>query len=341
MSAKTVRSIFLLSLIVASMIAASLVATASASADIRIVSHSQHRSPDEVHIAGEVINEGSSNADFIEVTARLLSSSNQQVGTESSYTLLDILAPGEKSPFHLVFAPPTNYHHYPLSVTATDTAEAPNHNFTVRVTNTSTDADGDRHINGEVTNNNETRAEAVQVVFTFYNAEGGVVEAEVAFPETLDFEPALDPGETAPFELILTSEARSYATFAAVAESSSPPTGSTSPNQTTSPSNPQEETHARTLTLALRRHVVAKGQVSVTDGFTACASEVEVVLQRRTSRGWRRVAAIPTTAEGTYRTKVRDRQGRYRAIAPAFDADSGEATHTCARAVSVTRLHRH
>lgn len=338
---RTIRGIAVVTACATAVIAASLLPEAVAAATIRIVSHSQHVSADEVHIAGEVINDGTRNADFIEITARLLDASNRQLGSERAYTLLEIVAPGEKTPFHLVFEPPAGYDHYSLGVSGTDTSMAPNHNFTVRVTNTTVDEFGDRHLQGEVTNNNETRAEGVQIVFTFYDERGTVVEAEFTFPEAADFDPALDAGESAPFELTLSSDIPEYSTFAAVAESSSPPTGGSSPSPTASPSAPSEQVHPRTITLAIRRHVLAKGRVSVGDDFTACAEEVGVLLQRRAAGRWRAVASTRTTTEGTYRKRLPDRPGRYRAVAPAFDAGTAEQAHTCARSVSPARAHRH
>jgi hypothetical protein len=41
--------------------------------------------------------------------------------------------------------------------------------------------------------------------------------------------------------------------------------------------------HARSITLSLRRHLVARGKVIVLDRFTDCAASVPVRIQRRVS----------------------------------------------------------
>jgi len=68
--------------------------------------------------------------------------------------------------------------------------------------------------------------------------------------------------------------------------------------------------HPRTVTLSLRRHLVARGKVSLGDGFTDCAASVPVKIQRRVSGRWRTVGSTTTTDTGAYRKRIRDRVGR-------------------------------
>jgi IPT/TIG domain len=74
--------------------------------------------------------------------------------------------------------------------------------------------------------------------------------------------------------------------------------------------------HARSITLKLVKHLVAKGKVSVGDGFTACAASVPVKIQRRVSGNWKNVASTTTSATGAYKRKIKDKPGKYRAKAP-------------------------
>jgi hypothetical protein len=80
------------------------------------------------------------------------------------------------------------------------------------------------------------------------------------------------------------------------------------------PPEPEPVSHAVTVTLVLRKHLVAKGTVGVTDGFTECASNAEVNLQRRRPWGWKTVAAISAGREGAYSVRIKDRPGRYRTV---------------------------
>jgi hypothetical protein len=92
----------------------------------------------------------------------------------------------------------------------------------------------------------------------------------------------------------------------------------------TSPANFTVSTvHARSITLKLVKHLVAKGHVSVGDGFTACASSVPVKIQRRVSGAWKNVGSTTTSASGSYKKKVKDKPGKYRAKAPKVALNAG------------------
>jgi hypothetical protein len=98
--------------------------------------------------------------------------------------------------------------------------------------------------------------------------------------------------------------------------------------------------HARSITLSLRRHLVARGKVSSTEdpAFTDCAAAVPVKIQRRVSGHWKTVGRTTTTDSGAYRKRIADREGRYRATAPKVSIASGDV---CWRAVSPVRRHSH
>jgi hypothetical protein len=81
----------------------------------------------------------------------------------------------------------------------------------------------------------------------------------------------------------------------------------------------------RTLSLRLSGHLVARGRLSVRDGFSSCASYEQVRIQRRRGRGWRSVTSTQTDDAGRYTVNMRDRPGAYRARA-ARDSLEG---HTC------------
>jgi hypothetical protein len=97
--------------------------------------------------------------------------------------------------------------------------------------------------------------------------------------------------------------------------------------------------HSRSVTLKLSKHVVAKGVVSVGDGFTACVASVPVKIQRKTSGGWKNVGSTTTTASGSYSKKVKDKTGKYRAQAKKVTLNSG--ADVCKKATSPVRKHSH
>src|SRR5918996_442271 len=73
---------------------------------------------------------------------------------------------------------------------------------------------------------------------------------------------------------------------------------------------------SRTVTSRLTATLVARGMVSADDGFTACAAGVPVKIQRRVEGEWKTVRTTSTNATGSYRKRIPDNFGRYRAKAP-------------------------
>jgi hypothetical protein len=93
------------------------------------------------------------------------------------------------------------------------------------------------------------------------------------------------------------------------------------------------------VTLSLKKHLVAKGVVSVGDGFTACVASVPVKIQRRVSGSWKAVGSTTTTASGSYSKKIKDKTGKYRAKAPKVALNAG--VDVCKGAKSPVRKHTH
>jgi hypothetical protein len=84
------------------------VAPASASGSVQVVSTSQW-GPDVLgleHFVGEVVNNTSTNESLVQLNLGFYNSSGTLLGTDFTFTSLDDLAPGEKSPFEDDFTPP-------------------------------------------------------------------------------------------------------------------------------------------------------------------------------------------------------------------------------------------
>jgi streptogramin lyase len=95
--------------------------------------------------------------------------------------------------------------------------------------------------------------------------------------------------------------------------------------------------HVRNVTLSLRRHLVARGHVVVTDRFTACSQGMNVTIQRHGVHRWRTIASALTDATGSFTARLPDRTGWYRARVNEVTLGSGDL---CDRAISGTRYHR-
>jgi hypothetical protein len=96
-------------------------------------------------------------------------------------------------------------------------------------------------------------------------------------------------------------------------------------------------THGRAVSLGLRKHLVARGVVTSVDGFGACAAGEPVRIERKKA-GWKLVKRAVTDGTGKYRVRLRDREGRYRAV---LTAGSESAADLCGAAASTPRRHRH
>lgn len=231
-----VASRVLLSLLLVSPVAL-LAPPANANTTITILSSSSYvDNIDYRHVVGEVRNDSTSNVSFVQLNVTFHDSSDRLLATETSYASLDILAPGEKSPFHAIHQEVPAYDHYKLSVSASATTQEPNHNFTTTVTNEFTDSIDYRHIVGTVRNDNTTTAEFVELIITLYDGSGTVVDTDFTYVKT-DDRSRVQPGQTAPFEFAL-SQQRGWTSYSIVTESSTPPAGPGSGSPSAPPSGP-------------------------------------------------------------------------------------------------------
>jgi hypothetical protein len=98
-----------------------------------------------------------------------------------------------------------------------------------------------------------------------------------------------------------------------------------------------EVTHPRTVGLRLRKHLVAAGTVAVADAFAACVDGATVQVQRKRGAAWSTIRTAAVGESGTYRARLRDRPGRYRARM----VGSVLGHNLCGEAVSGVARHRH
>ncbi len=93
--------------------------------------------------------------------------------------------------------------------------------------------------------------------------------------------------------------------------------------------------HDRSISLRLRDALVARGRVTVSGGFAACADSVPVKIQKRVSGHWKTVKNTTTSSTGGYSAHLRNKHGRYRSLAPRVTT----GTDTCSKDVSATQRH--
>lgn len=93
------------------------------------------------------------------------------------------------------------------------------------------------------------------------------------------------------------------------------------------------------MTLNLRRHLKARGKITAEQAAsTDCYSNVTVDIQRKTKSGWRTIKFATTNDEGSYKTKLKDRKGKYRALVNELVVND---VLVCSSDVSPISRHRH
>jgi hypothetical protein len=151
------------------------------------------------YLVGEVLNKTPDTLRFVEVLATFYDADGQLVGTGSTFTELSMIEPGSTAPFKMTTLNPPTVGHYDLRVDYSTTTQPPirleitGHSGSVADT-------GWYHVAGEVRNPHDFTIKFSEIVATYYNATHEVVRVEVDFAE-LD---PLEPGQSSPFEVILT-----------------------------------------------------------------------------------------------------------------------------------------
>lgn len=96
--------------------------------------------------------------------------------------------------------------------------------------------------------------------------------------------------------------------------------------------------HSRSVTLRLRRHLVARGTVGASAEVAGCVAGVTVKIQRRADGSWRTIARTATDYAGAYRQRIRDLAGRYRGKVRRVSVDDADI---CLADTSPVVRHRH
>jgi hypothetical protein len=93
--------------------------------------------------------------------------------------------------------------------------------------------------------------------------------------------------------------------------------------------------HARSVTFSYRGKR-ASGNVSVSDGFSACFAFVPVYIEQLRNGGWKLLDTTATNGSGAYSTWVPDKIGKFRAEVKKLSLEGGSI---CKADASPTRLH--
>lgn len=149
------------------------------------------------HVVGEVRNDTGGPVEFVRINATFYDKAGKVVGTDFTYTSLDTVPRGGKSPFEVIAEVEETFDRYSLAVEWDEAdAEAPGGLKVLSSSDFEDDLDF-YHIVGEVKNTSQGRLKFVKVIATLYDKAGDVVGTDYTYtsPENLN------AGQKAPFEL--------------------------------------------------------------------------------------------------------------------------------------------
>ena len=154
------------------------------------------------HVVGEVKNNSTTDSfNYVKIVSTFYDDTAKVIGTDFTYTNVDVLRPAEKSSFEIILndaQQSEKVSNYKLSVSADKTQPLPA-SLKLNVGDSHMDDIGAYHIVGEVTNQGNEKATFVKVSGAFYNDSNTAVAAGFTFTDPKD----LEPGQTAPFEIIV------------------------------------------------------------------------------------------------------------------------------------------
>lgn len=150
------------------------------------------------NVVGEVKNTLSTNINYVKITATFYDAQEKVIGTDFTYTELDLLKPNQKSAFELSSYPdmiePASYK---LKVSYKETGNEPFAGLTILSHSAKIGELGYHEIVGEVQNEGTRKSSFVRVVCTYYDANGEVIGTSFTYTDPDE----IDAGDSAPFEL--------------------------------------------------------------------------------------------------------------------------------------------
>lgn len=153
-----------------------------------------------LHIVGEVKNVGDSSPKHVKVSVVCYDASNNTVAFESKNASIDVLLPGQKSPFEIILEDVYHMSHYEVAVSSYETTNIiPYRTLKIISHNSSRDETGRLHIEGEVENTGDRNATGVEVIAAFYDERGTLIAMNTTYTEPAN----LEYGRIAEFEIIL------------------------------------------------------------------------------------------------------------------------------------------
>jgi hypothetical protein len=153
-----------------------------------------------LHIAGEVRNDSNLDVSHGRVVVTFYDAGGAIIGTTTGQTLLDVIPPGEISPFSITLSHPTGLSSYSLRAVARSVATQSQPQLSVIEVRHYEDNIGFLHIKGVVENVGQFASKHTQVAAIIYGRNGQVINVGFAVTDP----PIVHPGRRATYDVTFT-----------------------------------------------------------------------------------------------------------------------------------------
>ncbi len=152
----------------------------------------------QLRLIGEVHNDLAGNVDQIRVSVTFYDEAGNVLQTTTASSLLDLLTPGQRSPFVFVWENPGDWKRYSLRATGRLTTERPKEGLTLVHSYARLDDNGLYHVVGTIKNDGLATAYYVRAVVCLYDSFGKISNAGFAYATPS----RIPPGRTASFDAV-------------------------------------------------------------------------------------------------------------------------------------------
>jgi len=149
-----------------------------------------------LHVVGEVHNDLTHNVNQIRVRMIFYDEAGNVLEESTSSPLLDLLAPGQRTPFAIVWEEAGDWERFSLRATGRPTTERPTEGLRVVHSYARLDDAGLYHVAGTLRNDGTTTAYYVKVVVSLYDSLSKIFNASFAYTEPS----RIAPGMSASFD---------------------------------------------------------------------------------------------------------------------------------------------
>jgi hypothetical protein len=153
-----------------------------------------------LHIVGEVHNDMAHNVDQIRVHLTFYDDAGGVLEAITGSALLDLMGPGQRAPFVIVWENPGDWKRYSLRATARATTERPSEGITVLHSYARMDEVGLYHVVGTIRNDGLTTEDYMRAVVSLYDSFGKISNAGFAFTEPSRIPPGTIASFDCPFD---------------------------------------------------------------------------------------------------------------------------------------------